>query len=251
MLAILHMDLPPGSSAYLLLQDERYHEVEIVDRRLSSDGVSPEYYVHFVHSNRRTDRWMPEKELAKLVYQLDGPRQIKRRRVDVESTSSQSSSLLPETSIPVTASMMGRRLTRRDQKMMADTESVRACSLQICHSVFLPQDTVNTSDPFERQFERDHEVKTKVRNVAKLQLGDYEIDGWYWTALPTEVCSQQFHPFPLSSSPFQYQNVDILYMCAQCLLYWPDRASFIRHSVSACFSTPLQFSLFNSERVHV
>jgi len=55
-------------------------------------------------------------------------------------------------------------------------------------------------DSTEAALEKEHEERTKVRNIEKVQMGEYEIDTWYFSPYPDE-----------------YKDVYKLYICEWCL----------------------------------
>lgn len=59
---------------------------------------------------------------------------------------------------------------------------------------------------------REHEEFTKVKNVAKIELGRYEMDTWYFSPLPPE-----------------YHNVPKLHFCEYDLSFFKDRGQLLRH----------------------
>nr|POF09257.1 histone acetyltransferase of the myst family 2 [Quercus suber] len=67
---------------------------------------------------------------------------------------------------------------------------------------------------------REHEEFTKVKNIATIQLGRYEIETWY------------FSPFPLE------YNDSVKYFCEFCLNFMKRKEQLQRHMVSsASYST--------------
>lgn len=69
-------------------------------------------------------------------------------------------------------------------------------------------------DPISMQFEREHEERTKVKNIDVIQFGRYEINAWY------------FSPFPEC-----YSKSRRLYFCEFCLAYTPDINMYRHHAV--------------------
>lgn len=59
---------------------------------------------------------------------------------------------------------------------------------------------------------------TKVKYVDKIQIGNFEIDAWY------------FSPFPED-----YGKQPKLWICEYCLKYMKYEKSFRYHLVSSCF----------------
>jgi hypothetical protein len=62
---------------------------------------------------------------------------------------------------------------------------------------------------------REHEEFTKVKNIAKIELGKYEIDTWY------------FSPFPP-----EYNDSAKLFFCEFCLNFMKRKEQLQRHMVS-------------------
>jgi len=62
---------------------------------------------------------------------------------------------------------------------------------------------------------REHEEFTKVKNIAKIELGRYEIDTWY------------FSPFPP-----EYNDCPKLFFCEFCLNFMKRKEQLQRHMVS-------------------
>uniref|UniRef100_A0A915MXQ1 Histone acetyltransferase n=3 Tax=Meloidogyne TaxID=189290 RepID=A0A915MXQ1_MELJA len=73
-------------------------------------------------------------------------------------------------------------------------------------------------DAYTRKLEMEHEQRTKVKNVEKVQFGDWEIDAWY------------FSPFPLS----MVINKSKLYFCEFCLWYTSDQEIYTCHLLHRC-----------------
>lgn len=62
---------------------------------------------------------------------------------------------------------------------------------------------------------REHEEFTKVKNIATIELGRYEIETWY------------FSPFPP-----EYNDCVKLYFCEFCLNFMKHKEQLQRHMVS-------------------
>lgn len=62
---------------------------------------------------------------------------------------------------------------------------------------------------------REHEEFTKVKNIATIELGRYEIETWY------------FSPFPP-----EYNDCVKLYFCEFCLNFMKRKEQLQRHMVS-------------------
>ncbi|KAE8289416.1 Histone acetyltransferase KAT8 [Larimichthys crocea] len=71
-------------------------------------------------------------------------------------------------------------------------------------------------DPTTAALEKEHEAITKVKYVDKIQIGNFEIDAWY------------FSPFPED-----YGKQPKLWICEYCLKYMKYEKTF-RHHLSHC-----------------
>uniref|UniRef100_A0AAQ6A8P7 Histone acetyltransferase n=1 Tax=Amphiprion ocellaris TaxID=80972 RepID=A0AAQ6A8P7_AMPOC len=78
------------------------------------------------------------------------------------------------------------------------------------------QKTYAEMDPTTAALEKEHEAITKVKYVDKIQIGNFEIDAWY------------FSPFPED-----YGKQPKLWICEYCLKYMKYEKTF-RHHLSHC-----------------
>ena len=68
-------------------------------------------------------------------------------------------------------------------------------------------------DPIVEQLEQEHnEAATKVKNIEKIEIGQYEIDSWY------------FSPYPDA-----YAKVEKLFICENCLKYMKYMKTYVDH----------------------
>lgn len=68
---------------------------------------------------------------------------------------------------------------------------------------------------------REHEEFTKVKNIATIELGRYEIETWY------------FSPFPP-----EYNDCTKLFFCEFCLNFMKRKEQLQRHMVSSLTVLP-------------
>uniref|UniRef100_A0A914DEJ9 Histone acetyltransferase n=1 Tax=Acrobeloides nanus TaxID=290746 RepID=A0A914DEJ9_9BILA len=72
-------------------------------------------------------------------------------------------------------------------------------------------------DPTTAQFEKEHEERTKVKNIDVIYFGRFEINAWY------------FSPFPES-----FSSTRRLYFCEFCMVYTPDLELYRHHMLHQC-----------------
>lgn len=70
----------------------------------------------------------------------------------------------------------------------------------------------HSSDPAAAAFEREHEETTKVKNIEKIVMGNWEVEAWYYSPFPAE-----------------YSNIETLYVCEFCLSYMRKRKTLKKH----------------------
>jgi histone acetyltransferase MYST1 len=75
--------------------------------------------------------------------------------------------------------------------------------------------------PLEQSLEREHEEKTKVKNIQRITLGCHEMDTWYYAPFPETHCREHS-----------------LLMCEFCLKYMRKRKTLLRHKLTCAASGP-------------
>jgi histone acetyltransferase MYST1 len=75
--------------------------------------------------------------------------------------------------------------------------------------------------PLEQSLEREHEEKTKVKNIMAIELGRYECDTWYYAPYPAE-----------------YATEHTLLMCEFCLKYMRKRKTLLAHKLRCGARSP-------------
>jgi histone acetyltransferase MYST1 len=70
----------------------------------------------------------------------------------------------------------------------------------------------NTGDPSMAPFEREHEEATRVKNIEKIVMGEWEVEAWYYS------------PFPSA-----YSDLETLFVCEYCLTYMKLKKTHQKH----------------------
>lgn len=179
--------------------DNLYHNAEIVDRRYAK--VGDEYYVHYLDQNKRLDEWAH-------------PSQLQEWKCE---TAPSSKSVLIENLTPlvvpavpvITAQNVGESLL--DTPGASDRKLTRNFKRRYdeIHNV---QKGTDELPPIDKTLEKEHEEKTKVKNIQVVEMGPYEIDTWYYSPYPEE-----------------YSQVHKLFVCEFCLKYMKKKKSLVRH----------------------
>jgi len=67
-------------------------------------------------------------------------------------------------------------------------------------------------DPNFFALEKEHEKLTKIKNISKIEFGQFEIEAWYYSPYPEE-----------------YNTASVLYICEYCVKYMRKKKSLLRH----------------------
>uniref|UniRef100_A0A8C1HX74 Histone acetyltransferase n=1 Tax=Cyprinus carpio carpio TaxID=630221 RepID=A0A8C1HX74_CYPCA len=165
--------------------DKSWHSAEVIQSRLNEQEGREEFYVHYVGFNRRLDEWVGKARLALTKTVKDAVRK------SVEEGGGGELVDQPE-----------RKITRNQKRKHDEINHV--------------QKTYAEMDPTTAALEKEHEAITKVKYVDKIQIGNFEIDAWY------------FSPFPED-----YGKQPKLWICEYCLKYMKYEKTF-RFHLSQC-----------------
>ena len=72
----------------------------------------------------------------------------------------------------------------------------------------------------------------RVKNLNRLQMGEYEVESWY------------FSPYPV-----EYAHLPVLYICEFCLSYWPSPKMFERHRAKCTMLHPPGNEIYRHEDI--
>uniref|UniRef100_A0A672FJD6 Histone acetyltransferase n=1 Tax=Salarias fasciatus TaxID=181472 RepID=A0A672FJD6_SALFA len=165
--------------------DKTWHTAEVIQSRLNEQEGRQEFYVHYVGFNRRLDEWVGKSRLALTKTVKDAV----RKSTEIGGLGDLGDQ--PE-----------RKITRNQKRKHDEINHV--------------QKTYAEMDPTTAALEKEHEAITKVKYVDKIQIGNFEIDAWY------------FSPFPED-----YGKQPKLWICEYCLKYMKYEKTF-RHHLSHC-----------------
>ncbi|XP_026871485.2 histone acetyltransferase KAT8 [Electrophorus electricus] len=165
--------------------DKTWHSAEVIQSRLNEQESREEFYVHYVGFNRRLDEWVGKGRLALTKTVKDAVRK------SVEEGGGGELGDQPE-----------RKITRNQKRKHDEINHV--------------QKTYAEMDPTTAALEKEHEAITKVKYVDKIQIGNFEIDAWY------------FSPFP-----DDYGKQPKLWICEYCLKYMKYEKTF-RYHLTQC-----------------
>lgn len=76
-------------------------------------------------------------------------------------------------------------------------------------------------DPTLAILEREHEEMTKVKNIEKIYMGQWEVEAWYYSPYPEE-----------------YSCEEKLFVCEFCLKYCKRKRTYLRHKQECSWRSP-------------
>mmetsp|Transcript_14205 Transcript_14205/g.46639 ORF Transcript_14205/g.46639 Transcript_14205/m.46639 type:complete len:502 (+) Transcript_14205:59-1564(+) len=171
--------------------DKNYHVAEIVEYRKTGGrgNAAFEYYVHYVDYNKRVDEWVSGSKIH-----LNMP------SVSLKAISPTS----PDGTSPLGSN--GRKVTRTMKRRYNEMHNVV---------------TTEELTPNDRLLEKEHEERTKVKNIQMIEMGKYNVDTWYWAPYPDE-----------------YGTQEKLFVCEFCLKYMRKRSSCMKHKAKCSVREP-------------
>lgn len=179
--------------------DNQEHLGEIIERRKDQKhGVM--YYIHYRELDKRLDEWLSASNVTSKVDKTD---RIHR----VGSGGSGGSGMLPEDST--------QKMTRRQKRQYAEINHLSP--------------SVEDLPPMDQYLEKEHQEKTKVKNIQVIELGRHEIDTWY------------FSPYPEPHSSCQK-----LYICEYTLKYFRKKKTLLRHMAKCPLRCPPGDEIYRS-----
>lgn len=183
----------------------------MIDRRNTSKGEPDAtrylYYVHYLEYNKRLDEWVPPDRLLKVATPAsDG-------KADAGGVKSPAL-LSPRASLLDS----GERKVTRNLKRRYD---------EIHHTAPAVEDLA----PADQALEREHEEKTKVKNIQVIELGKFELDTWYYSPFPQE-----------------YACCHKLYFCEFCLKYMHSKKTLVRHMHKCTTRQPPGKEIYRSQK---
>jgi histone acetyltransferase MYST1 len=111
-----------------------------------------------------------------------------------------------------------RRLTRREKRKFGD----------------MSESTPAEMDAESAALEKEHEERTKVKNIDLIQIGKFEIDTWYFSPYPEE-----------------YRHVKKLFICDYCLKYMKKASTLQRHTQSCQIRHPPGDEIYRDGNISV
>ena len=215
--------------------DRTYHPADVIDVRLE-DASSPEprasYYVRYAGFDKRLDEWLPGSALEPYTSAVEEALDEKH---DLSS---------PRAGDADTPRASARKLTRNLKRRYNEINNVAGA--------------VEDLAPIDQKLEKEHDERTKVKNVKVIECGKHEVDAWYFSPYPRDVNvrdgddggakaksgeKKKADPTPEGASasesaragdgsgapPPPHVECDKLYVCERCLKYVRKRSTLAKH----------------------
>ncbi|CAB0008631.1 unnamed protein product [Nesidiocoris tenuis] len=163
---------------------------EIIEARYNDQEGCYEYYVHYEGHNRRLDEWVLRDRIMNSRFDMSEQKwkNVDRPSIDIWESAD-------------------RKVTRNQKRRHDEINHV--------------QKTYAEMDPTTAALEKEHEAITKVKYIDRINIGQYEIDTWY------------FSPYPGESG-----KASKLYICEYCLKYWKYESVYFDHTKKCTMRHP-------------
>jgi len=216
--------------------DNQYHPGEIIERRLDDKGVS--YYVHYAECEcslwgggvgggvGSTASWYSTSTQAVAARSpsphIPSPPAVDKR-LDEWLGSERLSRQAPAASMPrVGSGGSGGSALDGDQKM---TRRLKRQYAEIHHV----GPAVEELAPMDQHLEKEHQEKTKVKNIQAVELGRHEVGTWYYSPYPEP-----------------YASCEKLYLCEYTLKYFRKKKTLLRHLAKCALRHPPGDEIYRS-----
>ncbi|ORX44681.1 putative histone acetyltransferase MYST1 [Piromyces finnis] len=164
------------------------------------------YYIHFINQDKRLDNWRHEKDLW-----------TNKKYPEISNDASETTiRTTPYLYIPDDKAKLTRSMKR---KYGIINESLQSLS---------------EIDPKLAALEKEREEITKVKNIEKVQFGNYLLNSWYFSPYPNE-----------------YKNINKLYICDHCMKYMKYESTLIKHRKECTMLHPPGTLIYEKDKLRV
>lgn len=194
---------------------ERKKEIEMdlsvgvhysADELLNLKADEIEYYVHYTDHDRRLDEWIT---LSKFDLST-----IERVEQAVGSDTLQKDVAKSDAEEDVK-----KTVTRRTRQ--ATLKNAHNTEMRIGGGNWHSSGDNAGGDPTLAALEREHEEMTKVKNIEKIYMGQWEVEAWYYSPYPED-----------------YACEEKLFICEFCLKYCKRKSTYLKHKQDCTWRSP-------------
>jgi histone acetyltransferase MYST1 len=183
--------------------DASSRPADIVDVRIESSA--PLYYVHYHDCDKRLDEWVAASRVSTL---LSAPSL---------GTELSQYNLLSVSSVASDCMTLGsdQKMTRHKKRRHDDIHHVGQSLEELA--------------PIDQHLEKQHQEKTKVKNINVVEMGKFEMDTWYYSPYPEPYC-----------------GCEKLYVCEYTMKYFRKPKSLERHLAKLQTRQPPGLKIYHS-----
>ncbi|EEB07868.1 KAT5 family histone acetyltransferase Mst1 [Schizosaccharomyces japonicus yFS275] len=224
-------------SKVFAFKDGEYRKAEVLMIQKKHNQLY--YYVHYNDYNKRLDEWI-SLEAIDLSRGIEYPPPEKPKKVSGKAGSSKAPKANKKRRLSTSTSVSVVSTTHTPSETATPGESDRT-STPGTESLPLLAESHEPTPSKEEEFERlrfsgsmvqnPHEV-ARVRNINKIQLGDFEIEPWYFSPYPKE-----------------FTECDLIYICEFCYSYFGSEHQFTRHRKKCTLRHPPGNEIYRDENV--
>jgi len=204
---------------------------------LTADEIH--YYVHYVAHDRRLDEWIPLSKFDLNSIQrsksssLSKDTSLKHSKDTTDAIFCSKAKQPPTNTVPVVTQS---RRTRQKRKTTS-SPTLLSTILRVDPVIQIHQTRTedfrlgggnwhasshsHSGDPTLAALEREHEEVTRVKNIERIFMGQWEVEAWYFSPYPDEYAKQER-----------------LFVCEFCLKYMKKKKTMLRHRGECQYRRP-------------
>ena len=192
--------------------DGVHHEATVVDLRRAKgaegkdeDAIGPadvSYYVRYAGMDKRLDAWV-----AGVNVDVLDPGMTRNLSDPLLGPGSLASPRKDSVNLGDGAPAEGRKVTRNLKRRYNEINNVAG--------------SIEDLAPIDQKLEKEHDEKTKVKNIGCVEFGRFEVDAWYFSPYPAE-----------------YADCAKLYVCEHCLKYMKHEVTLLKHKARCRMTHP-------------
>lgn len=167
-----------------------------------------EYYVHYLEHDRRLDEWITlDKCLLESLQRAEDIVKVQKEEAEKPRPS-----------------------RRRTTSQAANSKNGEDFQFSFTGGNFHG----GSGDLSLKELEEEHEEATKVKNIAKIVMGSWEVEAWYYSPYPEE-----------------YSNESTLYVCDYCLCYMRKAKTLKQHKRECTWRRPPGKEIYREDDLSV
>ncbi|KAL9089727.1 MAG: hypothetical protein Q9159_002374 [Coniocarpon cinnabarinum] len=135
-----------------------------------------------------------------------------------------------EISVVVTEQDEGSQQADEDGIDLEDVQDAAAAAKAAPPQIYSREEEIEKLRSHGSMTQNQAEI-SRVRNLTKVQMGQHEVEPWYFSPYPQE-----------------YSDADVVYICEFCLGYFPDIKPFERHRAKCTLQHPPGNEIYRDDK---